>query len=378
MQEGAIAVPVVTDRLWRNALQQVVNEPARLIQHAQPIVELTSGRIVGYELLSRFDGPWTATPDRWFTAAEHWGVNATLQGRVLAAAIAARDTLPADTFLTVNVDPHLLGRPEIAAVLTGAADLSRLVLELTEHTQLVDDGEAAAVLEHVRTAGGLVAMDDAGTGYAGLSTLLSLRPNIVKLDRELITGIDHDPVKRALVEMFGELSGRMDAWVLAEGMETLGELDAVIGLGIPLGQGYVLARPAPAMLAELSEELVTHIRRTAARTSLQGNIASLVREVQVGTDDDRDDVLLAADGRAALVRLPGPQAGGAQQRWAPAMTMAPSAALAEAARRAMARAEADRFAPLVCTDGVGVVLGVVRIDDLLMALCASSEGSDGR
>ncbi len=122
------------------------------------------------------------------------------------------------------------------------------MLELTEHTQLVGDGAAAAVLDHVRAAGGLVAMDDAGTGYAGLSTLLSLRPDIVKLDRELITGIDQDPVKRAMVELFGELAGRMDAWILAEGIETLAELDAVIGLGIPLGQGYALARPAAVML----------------------------------------------------------------------------------------------------------------------------------
>jgi EAL domain-containing protein (putative c-di-GMP-specific phosphodiesterase class I) len=378
MQEGVTAVPVVADRLWRNALQRVIRDPGRLTLHAQPIVELTSARIVGFEMLSRFDGPWAAAPDIWFAAAERWDFNATLQGRVVSAGIAARALLPPDTFLTVNVDPHLLGRPEIADVLTGTADLSRLVLELTEHTQLVDDGEAAAVLDHVRAAGGLVAMDDAGSGYAGLSTLLSLRPNIVKLDRELITGIDQDPVKRALVEMFGELAGRMDAWVLAEGIETLGELDTVIGLGVPLGQGYVLARPSATMLAELGDEMGAHIRSTATRTSLQGNIASLIRPVEVGTDDDRDEVLLAADGRAALVRLDGWPPGESLGRWAPAMTMAPSAALVEAARRAMARAPAHRFAPLVCTDGAGAVLGVVRIDDLLMALCASSESSAGR
>ena len=373
-----VSVPAVSDERWREALRLVVSDPTLLTLHAQPIVDLTSGRIAGYELLSRFTGPWLATPDVWFAAAERWGDNAHLQGRVVSAGIAARAALPPETFLTVNVDPHLLGRPEIADVLTEVTDLSRIVLELTEHTKLDGDGDAAAVLDHVRAAGGLVAMDDAGTGYAGLSTLLTLRPDIVKLDRELITGIDQDPVKRALVEVFGDLAGRMDAWILAEGIENFGELDTVIGLGIPLGQGYLLARPAATMQSELDDDVVSHIRRTTARTSLDGNIASLIRSVAVGTDDHRDEVLLAADGRASLVRLRSEPSQLTPPRWAPAMTLAPSAALTEAARRAMARAQAHRFAPLVCTDAIGTVLGVVRIDDLLMALCASSERDSDR
>jgi hypothetical protein len=132
------------------------------------------------------------------------------------------------------------------------------------------------------------------------------------------------------------------------------------------------------MQSELDEELVSHIRRTTARTSLDGNIASLIRSVAVGTDDHRDEVLLAADGRASLVRVRSEASQLTPPRWAPAMTLAPSAALTEAARRAMARAQAHRFAPLVCTDAIGTVLGVVRIDDLLMALCASSERDSDR
>ncbi len=373
-----VPVPAVSDERWRDALRQVLTDRSLRTLHAQPIVELTSGRIAGYELLSRFTGPWMATPDVWFLAAERWEYNTELQSLVLSAGIAARTALPPDTFLAVNIDPHLLGRPEIAEILTEATDLSRLVLELTEHTQLDPNGDAVAVLDHVRAAGGLVAMDDAGTGYAGLSTLLTLRPDIVKLDRELITGIDQDPVKRALVEVFGDLAGRMDAWILAEGIENVGELDTVIGLGVPLGQGYVLARPALEMRLRLDEEMVSHIGRTSARTSLEGNIASLIRSVAVGTDDRHDEVLLAADGRASLVRLRSEPSQISLPRWAPAMTLAPSAALTEAARRAMARAQVHRFAPLVCTDAIGTVLGVVRIDDLLTALCASSERDSDR
>jgi EAL domain-containing protein (putative c-di-GMP-specific phosphodiesterase class I) len=363
MRDDATSVPPVSDERWRDALQEVVDEPARLVLYAEPIVELAAGTIAGFEMLSRFAGRMTAPPDDWFAAAERWGFNATLQSRVVTAAIAARSALPPDTFLTVNVDPHLLLAPEVTAALTGATDLSRLVVEITEHTELADDPAVGAVLDHIRSAGGLLAMDDAGTGYAGLGQLLRLRPDIVKLDRTLVSGLDRDPVKRALVEVFGDLAGRMDAWILAEGIETLAELDVLIGLGVPLGQGYLLGRAGPAMISALDEELAAHIRSTAARTSLHAHIASLIRPCSVGTDRGTDDVLLAADGRASLVRT--------YETWAPAMTVAPSSAVAAVARRAMARAQPHRFAPLVCTDGQGRVLGVVRVDDLLVAMCDS-------
>jgi EAL domain-containing protein (putative c-di-GMP-specific phosphodiesterase class I) len=359
-------LPPVSDARWRDALREVVNEPGRLVLHAEPIVELNSGAVAGFEMLSRFTGRWAARPDQWFAAAEQWGFNATLQSRVITAALAARAGLPPDTFLSVNVDPHLLHTAEVSDVLTGSADLSRLVVEITEHTELADDLVVRTVLGHIRSAGGLLAMDDAGTGYAGLSQLLRLRPNIVKLDRALVTGLDQDPVKRALVEVFGDLAGRMDAWILAEGIETREELDSIIGLGVPLGQGWALGRASVEMVAELDDGLVMHIRATAARTSLRGHVASLLRSASVGTDRAVHEVLLAADGMACLVRA-------TDDLWAPAMIVAPSAPITEVARRAMARPVAHRFSPLVCTDGRGRVLGVVRVDDLLVSLCDSRE-----
>src|SRR4051794_6004072 len=135
---GSAEVPAIEDERWCDALQDVVDDPSLLAMYAQPIIELTTGRIAGYELLSRFAASFDAPPDRWFAAAEHWGRNAVLQGRVVAAGIARRAELPPNPFLTVNVDPHLLTRPEVASVLTGTDDLSRLVLEVTEHSRLVN------------------------------------------------------------------------------------------------------------------------------------------------------------------------------------------------------------------------------------------------
>lgn len=363
--------PPPDDPRWEHALRRVVDQPDLLSLHAQPIVELTSGAVAGYEMLSRFTGPWQAPPDQWFAAAQCWGFNPVLQARVLRAGIAARQLLPPDTFLTVNVDPHLLGHPDVAAVLMGAPELTRLVLELTEHTQVEDASVADTVLAQVRQAGGMVAMDDAGTGYAGLSQLLTLRPHIVKLDRELITGVDTDPVKAALVEVFGDLAGRMDTWVLAEGIETDAELDTLIRLGVPLGQGWALARPAPSMLEELPHAVVDHIRTTALRSSFEGYVASLVRPVEIGAERATGLVSLDTHGRAAAVRVQGGP-------WSPAMLVSPSTRIVDAARRAMTREVQHRYAPLVCTDGQGQVIGTVAIDDLLLALCASGSPAAGR
>jgi EAL domain-containing protein (putative c-di-GMP-specific phosphodiesterase class I) len=362
---AAVEPPALDDPRWAKALQAVADEPGLLRLHAQPIVELTSGTVAGYELLSRFTGPWQAPPDRWFAAAERWRFNALLQARVLRAGIDARTLLPPNTFLTLNIDPHLLIEPEVAEVLTGTPDLSRVIIELTEHTQTRDRADANDVLDHVRAAGGMLAMDDAGTGYAGLSQLLELRPQIVKLDRDLITGIDTDPVKAALVEVFGDLAGRMDAWILAEGIETTAELEVLIRLGVPLGQGFALARPAQGFLPALEASATAHIAATAARSSLSEHVASLIRPLPA-TSGQAGEVQLDRRGQAKSVRAE------SDSGWAPAMLVSPSTQIVDAARRAMARCAQDRYAPLVCTDSHGQVIGTIGINDLLLALCSST------
>ena len=353
------------------ALEAVLRRPELLALHAQPIGELTTGAVAGYEALSRFDATRiAASPDRWFAAAEHWGVNAELQSRVLALGLLMRSALPPDTFLTVNVDPHLLADERVSGVLLEQADLSRLVLELTEHTLAQDPVQLTSLLDRVRSRGALIAMDDAGTGYAGLSQLLSLRPDIVKLDRELISGIDVDPVRRALVEVLGDLVGRMDGWVLAEGIETPAELDAVVSLGVALGQGWALARPSAQLLPDLAGDVVDRIRTGAGRHQFDEHVLGIVRDARTGSDPATSEVLLGDDGRVRAVRWGGtsPQD---PVRWSSALLVAPSASLPEVARRAATRHPSDVTAPLVCTDGQGRVVGVVTHADLLLALARS-------
>lgn len=365
--------PPVADERWRRALYEVLHDPSTLTLHVQPIVELTSGAVAGYEALSRFAPTRTgihAGPDVWFAAAEHWGVNAVLQSQVLSTAVAMRTVLPPDTFLTVNVEPHLFTDDRITGALLEHPDLTRLVVELTEHSRAHDPALLIARLDELRERGAMIAMDDAGTGYAGLSQLLALRPHIVKLDRELIAGIDADPVKRALLEVLGDLVGRMDGWVLAEGIETLTELDTVVGMGVALGQGYALALPAAVMLPALDEDLTTRVQRVASRAQLDEHVLSLVRSARVGTDPATAEVLLGPDERVRAVRVGG-SGPDDPLRWTVPLLVAPSASLVEVARRAATRHAADITAPLVCTDGQGQVVGIITHADLLLALARS-------
>ena len=175
----------------------------------------------------------------------HHGRSAELESAALRTALAARSTLPPNCFLTLNVSPELLTTEEIRSVWRNEGNLGGLVVELTEQTPIDSYVGLEPDLNQLRAAGALIAVDDAGAGYAGLRHLLALRPSLIKIDRELIQDVDRDEAKRALIEMLGTFAGRVDAWILAEGVERVEELDALVSLGVPLVQGYYLARPAP-------------------------------------------------------------------------------------------------------------------------------------
>ena len=184
-------------------------DPDDLTLVFQPIVDLAGATGAGYEALARFPG--SAGPDVWFAAAEDAGIGAELEALALHKALATVDALPENTFLTVNVSPHLLGAPAIQAALRTRADLRRVVVELTEHTPVDDLETLRAQCDELRRRGALIALDDAGSGYSGLQQLAALRPQVVKLDRALVSDADADPVRVALAEMLGEFAGRIDA-----------------------------------------------------------------------------------------------------------------------------------------------------------------------
>jgi len=334
----------------------------------QPIVDLALATVAGYEALARFPG--TASPDVWFAAAAEAGLGAELEALAIRRALASLPDLPPNTFMTVNVSPHLLGTAPVQAAFAGPTTLRRVVVELTEHAPAPDLGALRDLTAALRARGALIAIDDAGSGYAGLQQLAEIRPQLVKLDRALVAGVDDDPVKAALAEMVGTFTSRIDAWLLAEGIETVGELAVFARLGVPLAQGWLFGRPA-ADFAPLSPEVVDLIRAQVARAQLAESVASLLRPVR--QYDDGDDagapppyVVIDRTGMASELVLADPRTGQAHR--APvSLRVPPSAPVTETLQRALTRPPAHRFDPVLCTARNGDVVGLLRVEDLASA-----------
>lgn len=209
----------------------------------QPIMDLASGDIDGYEALARFPDALGATPDRWFAAADRVGLGTALESSAVQAAMRLLARLPDRVSLGINVSaPALLARDGIVEMFL-RPEAPRLVLELTEHHDICDHDALWAALARVRERGVRIAIDDAGSGYAGLERILRLAPEILKLDRALVNGIAEHPGRQAMCEAMVGFTRRMGATLVAEGVETDADLCKLRALGVHHAQGYLLGRP---------------------------------------------------------------------------------------------------------------------------------------
>jgi EAL domain-containing protein (putative c-di-GMP-specific phosphodiesterase class I)/DNA-binding response OmpR family regulator len=208
----------------------------------QPVLDLSTGVTVGHEALTRFnDG---TRPDRRFADAEAVGLGLELESACLSAAITAARHLPNGGWLSVNVSPMLLLERRLLKQCL-RAHAGPVVLEVTEHVAIENYG---AISEAVASIGSgvRIAVDDAGAGFASFRHILELHPDFVKLDIGLVREIDHDDVRQALVAGIVYFAKKSGCRLIAEGIETPGERDQLRSLGVDLGQGYLLGRPAPA------------------------------------------------------------------------------------------------------------------------------------
>lgn len=212
----------------------------------QPIVDTTTRRWAGMEALSRFPRGSGLSTEEWFRGAAAVGAELELELVAARRAVAALDHV--DSYLSLNLSAATVCTPEGQAFLA-EQPLDRIVIELTEHAEVVDYPMLLGVLAPLRADGLRIAVDDTGAGFASLRHVLRLGADIIKLDRSLISGLEHDPVRHALVGALTRFAAETGSRVVAEGVETAGELAAVEGLGVQCVQGYLLGRPAP--LAEL-------------------------------------------------------------------------------------------------------------------------------
>jgi len=213
----------------------------------QPIHCLASGEPMGVECLARFPNTKLRGPSAWFEDAEKVGLGVELELAAVRAALETLGQLPPDKYASINVSPAtiLSGRLEhkLAAV-----EGTQLVLELTEHNQVEDYAE---LMRHLAPLRGRVklAIDDVGTGYAGLRHIVDLQPDMLKMDMALTRDIHRDPARRALAGALVQFSRDIGCKLVAEGIETAEERGAMAGLGVHFGQGYLFARPLPVIAA---------------------------------------------------------------------------------------------------------------------------------
>ncbi len=376
-------------------IRGLLAKPSDVILLAQPIVDLRKSAVVGYEILSRFTFPdgKPSTPDKVFATANFCGLGAELDALVVERALALAFEKPDDTFLTINVDPHHLEEPLVRDAIDAHGNLAGIIFELTEHTAIADPRALRRTLDTLRRRGAMFAIDDAGAGYAGLKQILDLQPQVLKIDRALVTEMHDNEAKRALVQMLGELAGRLDAWVLAEGIETEPELNALVQLEVPLGQGYFLAKPEPpwarlgdepiAALARISRH--RHAPATPKRPSapppqpIAGEAMEPVATCR-GADawpaaSAKIAVRVDDGGKPNEMRLA--TEDGARVRAAhDLMRVKASAPVSVVVNRALTRPERLRWDPLVCIDDDGKLEGVIPMQRLVSMLSRIVQGSE--
>src|SRR4051794_6254028 len=269
----------------------------------QPLVDLSSGRLIGFEALSRFDTEPHRSPDAWFNQAARCGRGLALEMAAIKAALATPGR-PPGTYLSLNFSPSALASPKIMAILP--RNMSDIVVEVTEHELASEDGGLEEGLAKMRARGARIAVDDAGAGYAGLNQVMRVQPDVIKLDRSLIEGVHSDSAKAALVEFFVMFARRVGAGVCTEGIETLEELRTLINLGVSYGQGYLLGRPAEPwcpVSPEIGRALATGALRNHAAPTRRRAVAPVAGNGN-GNGNGRAAAAAAAQPQAA--RYAGP------------------------------------------------------------------------
>jgi EAL domain-containing protein (putative c-di-GMP-specific phosphodiesterase class I) len=215
----------------------------------QPVVDVLARRVVGYEALTRVaHGRFTNT-DLLFKAATESDSLWSLERLCRRKALEGLPEMDADELLFLNVQPDALYDPELrdVAFLDRLREVGlhpgRVVLEMTEHSAVRDFGSFRRTLHHFRSRGFRLAMDDVGSGYSGLQAIAELAPDFIKADMTLVRDLHRNAIKRELIATIRHFSDRTGISLIAEGVETLEELQTLRTLGVRCAQGFLFARP---------------------------------------------------------------------------------------------------------------------------------------
>ena len=228
-----------------------------LALHYQPLVDLSSGAMVGVEALCRWDDPelGPVPPDVFIPVAETSGVVVDLGRWVLGEACRQAafwpDRYDDPLVVSVNVSPVQLREEsfvdDVRAALAGSGlDPARLCLEITETAMVTDVTAVAATLHRVRALGVRLSLDDYGTGHSSLTLLRNLPLDTVKIDRSLIRRVAVDAAEAVLVQLVVDAAHTLGMRVCAEGVEEVAQAQQLVAMGCDTGQGWLFGKPAPA------------------------------------------------------------------------------------------------------------------------------------
>lgn len=240
--QGAANLPVddraKLDAAFTRGLQQ-------LYMVFQPIVSMRQRKTMGFEALVRSNEPEMSNPGIFFDTAGLLGRQPELSKAIYSAVARRAPEIRQDLLIFVNVHPPDLLDDSLHGTGSPLAPHShRIVLEITERASIDKMGDVGPVVNDLRRLKYRLAVDDLGTGYAGLASFTQLSPEFVKLDRSLIMGIDKHPTKQRVVQAMYHLCADLGMTVISEGIETKEECDALMTLGADYVQGYLFARPA--------------------------------------------------------------------------------------------------------------------------------------
>ncbi|HWR22417.1 MAG TPA: bifunctional diguanylate cyclase/phosphodiesterase [Feifaniaceae bacterium] len=249
---------------YREQLMDIL-EHASITSVFQPIVSLRDGAVLGYEALSRGPaGTDMESPAMLFAVAEASKALWELERLCRTKALSAMQCAKSDTTLFLNVNPCVMEDAKFQKGFTREylrefdIDPRRIIFEITERSAVRDIGEFKEIIHYYKDQQYQIAIDDAGAGYSGLNLISDIHPHYLKLDMQLIHNIDKDTVKQALVKSMQEFAKITGTYLIAEGIETLSELETLIHIGVQYGQGYFIKRPSAA-LSPLDQEIVDTI-----------------------------------------------------------------------------------------------------------------------
>ena len=314
---------LIKERALQDELLHIIRD--KKIQPVfQPIVNLADGEIMGYEALAR--GPKDSPlhmPSQLFAVAARHRMLLALEHVCREVSIQQAKMLAPGQQLFLNITPEVINDPEFRngrtkqVVLHHGLIPEQVTFEITERTAISDFGNFTRALHHYRRQGYCIAVDDAGAGYSSLQAIAELYPDFIKLDMSIVRDIHNNPFKIAILEALVNLAAAMNSKIIAEGVETVDELLAVMKLGVGYAQGYLFARPAspPQPIAPEAMETIRRFRKKEAGrkardvgTSLGrviGDIIEHVPTVSPETSTEQVEARFAASSVRGVVVLQG-------------------------------------------------------------------------